>query len=78
MKDFLKKATEWILEKEEQMAKSCSVPMSEIEAQLAKVHAQKAKLQKDYDESMVVFNEIEAKLEKIKNIETLRCQKKES
>ena len=31
---------------------------------------------KDYDESMVVFNEIETRLEKIKNIETLRCQHK--
>jgi hypothetical protein len=30
----------------------------------------------DKDESMVVFNAIETRLEKIKNIETLRCQHK--
>ncbi len=78
MVDFIRKTTEWILEKEEAMAKSCAVPMSEIESQLQRVHAQKAKLQKDYDDSMAMFNDIEAKLEKIKSIETLRCQKKES
>lgn len=78
MKDFVKKVTDWILEKEEAMAKSCAVPMREIESQLERVRSQKAKLQKDYDDSMAVFNEIEAKLEKIKSIETLRCQKKES
>jgi hypothetical protein len=78
VKEFVKKITDWILEKEEAMAKSCAVPMGEIESQLQRVREQKAKLQKDYEESMAVFNDIEAKLEKIKAVETLRCQKKES
>lgn len=78
MKDFVKKMTDWILEKEEAMAKSCAVPMREIESQLERVRSQKAKLQKDYDESMAIFNDIEAKLDKIKATETLRCQHKES
>jgi 5-methylcytosine-specific restriction endonuclease McrBC GTP-binding regulatory subunit McrB len=77
VKAFVKKITDWILEKEEAMAKSCAVPMSEIESQLQRVREQKAKLQKDYEESMAVFDDIEAKLEKIKAVETLRCQKKE-
>lgn len=75
MQSFLKKITEWILEKEEEAAKSCAIPLQEIEMQMKRVQKQKEKLQKDYDESMEVFNEIENKLEKIKNIETLRCER---
>jgi len=70
------KLTEWLLEKEEAMAKSCAVPMEEIEYQLAKVKSQKAKIQKEYEEAMAELNHVEERLEKIKNIETLRCQEK--
>ncbi len=78
MKEFVRKITDWILEKEEAAAKSCAIPMEEIDAQLERVRAQKAKLQKDYDESMKVFDEIEEKLQKIRSIEVLRCNNKES
>ena len=74
MKDFIKKITEWVLDREELMAKSCSIPIEEVDAQLHQITKQKKKLQKDYDESMAVFNAIEHRLEKIKNIEVLRCQ----
>jgi uncharacterized protein (DUF39 family) len=70
------KITEWLLEKEEEMAKSCAVPMKEIEYQLAKIAAEKEKIQKKYDEAMQELNLVEERLEKIKNIETLRCQEK--
>ena len=76
MKDFVKKITDWILDKEELMAKSCAISLDEVDAQLARIKEQKEKLQKDYDESMAVFNEITERLEKIKNIEVLRCQNK--
>jgi DNA repair ATPase RecN len=73
---IVKKITEWLLEKEEQMAKSCAVPMEEIEYQLAKVQTQKQKIQKEYEEAMQELNHVQERLEKIKNIETLRCQDK--
>jgi len=73
---FVHKLTEWLLEKEEAMAKSCAVPMEEIEYQIAKVQAQKEKIQKEYDEAMAELNSVAERLEKIKNIETLRCQEK--
>ena len=73
---FVHKLTEWLLEKEEEMAKSCAVPMEEIEYQLAKVKAQKEKIQKEYEKAMAELNHVEERLEKIKNIETLRCQNK--
>ncbi len=71
---LIHKLTEWLLEKEEDLAKSCTVPMQEIEYQLAKVEAQKAKIQKEYEEAMAELNHVQERLEKIKNIETLRCQ----
>jgi len=70
------KITEWLLEKEENMAKSCAVPMQEIEYQISKVKVQKEKIQKEYDDAMAELNHVEERLEKIKNIETLRCPAK--
>jgi hypothetical protein len=78
MQGFLKKITDWMIEKEEEMAKKCAIPMEEIEYQLAKVQTQKEKIQQEYEEAMKNLNEVQAKLEKIKNIEVLRCQEKKS
>jgi hypothetical protein len=77
MQSFLKKATDWILEKEELLAKACAIPLSEIDAQLQQVQKQKARLKKNYEESMEVLDAIEAKLQKIRSTEVLRCQNKE-
>jgi len=65
----------WMLEKETDMAKSCSIPMKEIESQITKVETEKQKIQQKYDEAMQELNNVSRKLEKIKNIEILRCQK---
>ena len=73
---FVKKLTEWLLEKEEELAKSCAVPLEEIEYQIVKVEAQKAKIQKEYEEAMAELDSVLERLQKIKNIETLRCQQK--
>ncbi len=77
MQGFIKKITDWMLEKEEEMAKSCSIPMQEIEYQINKVEAQKQKIQKEYDEAMAALDEVAKKLKKIKNIEVMRCSDKE-
>jgi DNA repair ATPase RecN len=71
---FVKKITEWLLEKEEELAKKCAVPMEEIEYQIAKVQAQKEKITKEYEEAMAELESVEKRLQKIKNLETLRCQ----
>jgi hypothetical protein len=78
MQSFIKKITDWMIEKEEELAKKCAIPMEEIEYQLAKVQTQKQKIQQEYDEAMKNLNEVEQKLQKIKNIEVLRCQEKKS
>ncbi len=77
MQGFIKKITDWMLEKEEEMAKSCSIPMKEIEYQINKVEAQKQKIQKEYDEAMAALDEVAQRLQKIKNIEVMRCSEKE-
>ena len=62
MQAFMKKITDWVLEKEEKMAKSCAIPMKELEYQIDIVEAQKKKVQKDYDDAMSVLNEVSQKL----------------
>ncbi len=73
---LVKKITDWMLEKEMEMAKNCSVPMREIEYQIDKVALEKQKIQQKYDEAMIELNDVAEKLEKIKNIEIFRCSNK--
>jgi len=72
---LVKSIIDWMLEKESDMAKSCSIPIKEIEYQINKVETEKQTIQKKYDEAMQELNDISQKLEKIKNIELLRCEK---
>jgi tRNA A-37 threonylcarbamoyl transferase component Bud32 len=76
MNHFLKSIIDWMLEKEEAMAKECAVPMKEIESQIAKVQEEKVKVQKKCDEAMSELDEVLKRLEKIKSTEILRCELK--
>ncbi|SFV75303.1 hypothetical protein MNB_SM-3-31 [hydrothermal vent metagenome] len=76
MNTFVKKVIDWIMEKEEEMAKENAIPLQEVEYQIAKVKEEKQKLQKQYDDAIKELNHIEEKLEKIKNIEIIRSQNK--
>ncbi|MDF1877912.1 hypothetical protein JHD47_08805 [Sulfurimonas sp. SAG-AH-194-L11] len=76
MHNFVKTITEWMLKKEEEMARECAIPMKEVNKQIDKVEEEKIKLTRKYNDSMALLNEVSEKLEKIKNIEILKCQKK--
>ena len=76
MNHFLKSIIDWMLEKEEDMAKECAVPMKEIESQIAKVQEEKLKAQKKCDEAMNELDDVLKRLEKIKSTEILRCELK--
>ena len=76
MNHFLKSIIDWMMDKEEAMAKQCAVPMKEIEYQIKKVQDEKAKVQAQYDDAMQELNEVLERLEKIKNAEVLRCETK--
>ena len=72
---LVQQITNWLLEKEEDLAKNCAVPKEEVEYQIAKVLDQKEKLTKKYQEEMKVLDEILERLRKIESIETLKCGK---
>jgi len=74
MNTFIKKIIDWSLEKENDLAKKCAIPMQEIEHQIQKVQKQKEKVQKEYDDAMQELDDVLQKLEKIKSTEILRCQ----
>ena len=76
MNTFIKKIIDWTMEKEEEMAKKCAIPMQEVEHQITKVKEEKKNIQKKYDDAMKELNHVLDKLEKIKNIEVLRCEQK--
>ncbi len=76
MNTFIKKILDWTMEKEEEMAKKCALPMKEVEHQITKIEEEKKKVQEKYDDAMQELNHVLERLEKIKNIEVLRCQNK--
>jgi len=73
---FVQKITDWLLEKEEELARECAVPKEEVEYQIAKVELEKEKLKKEYEEKMQQLDSILMRLKKIENIETLKCATK--
>jgi len=77
MNHFLKSVVDWMMDKEDAMAKQCAIPMKEIEYQITKVQEEKTKIQAQYDDAMAELDEILKRLEKIKNAEILRCGSKE-
>ncbi|WP_297430918.1 hypothetical protein [Sulfurimonas sp.] len=77
MNHFLKSIIDWMMDKEEAMAKQCAVPMKEIEYQIKKVQEEKTKVQAQYDDAMGELDDVLKRLDKIKNAEILRCENKE-
>jgi tRNA A-37 threonylcarbamoyl transferase component Bud32 len=76
MNHFLKSIIDWMLEKEEAMAKECAIPMKEIESQIEKVQKEKVIVEKKYEDAMSELDEVLKRLEKIKSTEILRCELK--
>ncbi|GAB6044845.1 hypothetical protein JCM11957_04430 [Caminibacter profundus] len=72
-KEFLKKITEWALEKEEEAAKECAIPLEEIEKQLNILKEKREELKKKYEEELNEIESLIQRVEKIKNIELLKC-----
>lgn len=73
MNHFLKSIIDWMLDKEESMAKECAIPMKEIDAQITKVQKEKVKITEKYSDAMSELDDVLKRLEKIKNTEILRC-----
>ena len=73
MLDFIKKMTEWILQKEEEAAKNCKIPIEQIEKQIEIVKEKRAKLEEECQKNLAELDRILGRLESIKNIETIKC-----
>ncbi len=77
MLEFLKKITDWTLQKEEELAKNCKLPLDELEKQIQVVQDKKAKLELECKENIAELNKILGRLESMKNIEMTKCTIKE-
>ncbi len=77
MLEFLKKMTEWILQKEEDAAKNCKIPIEEIDRQIQVVQEKKQKLEEECKKNIEELNRLIGRLESIKNIEIVKCAQKE-
>ncbi len=75
---FIEKITEWLLEKEEELARECAVPKEEVEYQIAKVELEREKLKEECAKKIKSLDDILMRLRKIESIETLKCATKES
>ena len=74
MVEFVKKMTEWILNKEEDLAKKCAIPLEEIDQQIDKVEEKKKKLEAECRDNIAELEKIVTKLKWIRS-EELACQR---
>jgi len=75
MLEFIKKMTEWVLQKEEEAAKNCKLPIEDIDKQIEIVREKKAKLEEECKKNIEELDRILGRLQSIKNIELIRCKK---
>jgi len=73
--EFMKKAMDWILEKEKEAAKDCHASPEDIEKQIKMIEEKKADLEKKYKDDMDEFEHILNRLHSIKAA-SLKCQLK--
>lgn len=75
MMEFIKKATDWVLSKEQDAAKNCHAAPEDIEKQIKIVEEKKALLESKYKEEMSEIEHILNRLHAIK-AESLKCHAK--
>lgn len=73
MVEFIKKAMDWVLEKEAQAAKNCHADPEDIEKQIKALEDKREKLKNKFEEEDAAFGHILDKLHFIK-AESLKCQ----
>lgn len=73
MVEFLKKAMDWVLEKEQEAAKDCRIDLKDLDKQIAYVEAKRDKLKKECEENLSEFEHVLNRLHAIKASE-LKCQ----
>ena len=72
MVEFIKKAMDWVLEKEADAAKECHAKPEDIEKQITMIEKKKESLEKQYKENIAELEHVLDKLHFIK-AESLKC-----
>ncbi len=66
MMEFLKKATEWVLDKEEEAAKRCKIDLEDLQKQIELIKSKRDALKKECEENLAELEHILRRLEVIK------------
>ena len=72
MVEFMKKAMDWVLEKEADAAKNCHARPDDIEKQIKMIEEKKESLKKRYEDDIAELEHVLNKLHYIK-AESLKC-----
>ena len=72
MVEFIKKAMDWILEKEADAARNCHAKPEEVDKQIHMIEERRDSLKKSYEENIAEFEHILNKLHSIKAA-SLKC-----
>jgi predicted RNase H-like nuclease (RuvC/YqgF family) len=75
MMEFMKKAMDWVLDKEREAAKNCHASPEDIDKQIKMMEDKKAMLETKYKEEMKEMEHILNRLHSIK-AESLKCHTK--
>ena len=75
MVEFMKKAMDWILEKEADAAKNCHARPEDIDKQIHMIERKKEALAKQYNDNISELEHVLNKLHSIKS-ESLKCSPK--
>ncbi len=73
MVEFFKKMTEWMLEREEELARKCALDPEALEKQIAKVQEKKEQLERECQENQKELEHILTRL-KWMQAEELKCR----
>ncbi|WP_457595289.1 hypothetical protein [Hydrogenimonas sp.] len=66
MMEFLKKATEWVLDKEEEAAKECRIDLEDLQKQIDLIRSKRDTMKKECEENLRELEHILHRLEVIK------------
>jgi hypothetical protein len=66
MVEFMKKMTDWMLQKEQEAASQCHIDSSEVQKQIEEVQRKKLQMQRKYEDQMKEFDHVLSRLTFIK------------
>jgi hypothetical protein len=74
MMDFIKKAMDWVLEKEDEVAKKCAINPEDVEKQIKSLEQKREQLKKKYNEEDAEMQHILSRLSIIK-VDASKCSR---